>query len=166
MTSKSQVGMQLSLTVNDEVYTPADALDQIIPHLDKKLTYYDCTSNTSHNILNYLRDNGFTVLGSEGRDFLVDDLPDGVDVILTNPPYSIKDDFIARCYELGKPWAMLMPVNTVQGKKRGAMFMRDGLEMLVINHRVKFTEKGSPSFGVAWFCNDVLPDKLMFSGAI
>jgi len=34
------------------------------------------------------------------------------DIIITNPPYSLKEEFFKRAYELGKPFAFLMPLTT------------------------------------------------------
>ena len=45
-------------------------------------------------------------------DCASDDVYDGV---ITNPPYSLKDKFIEHCYELDKPFALLLPVTAIQG---------------------------------------------------
>ena len=162
MSYASQQLAHSSNTTTDETYTPTDAILPLLPYLDHSLTYYDCTSNSSMNIVNCLRDNGFKCLGSEGRDFLIDDIPAGVDAIITNPPYSIKDKFIKRCYELDKHFALLMPINTLQGKYRSKLFETNGIELLVFGSRIKFTDAGSPPFGVAWYCKDILPQQLVF----
>jgi len=147
---------------SDECYTPIEAVLPLLPYLDKTLTYYDCTSNISSNIVDFLISNGFYCIASTGKDFLVDDIPSGVDVVLTNPPYSKKDKFIQRCYDINKPFALLLPVSSIQGQKRGELFDIYGIELLVLNKRIDFTGKGSPHFGVAWFCNNLLPKKLIF----
>jgi hypothetical protein len=134
----------------------------MLPYLDKTLTYYDCTSNISSNIVDFLNSKGFKCIPSKGKDFLLDDIPSEVDVVLTNPPYSKKDKFIQRCYNINKPFALLLPVSSIQGKKRGELFDMYGIELLVLNKRIDFTGKGSPHFGVAWFCNNLLPQKLIF----
>jgi hypothetical protein len=43
------------------------------------------------------------------------------------------------------------------------MFNEYGIEILTLNKRIDFTGKGSPHFGVAWFCHDVLPQQLAFA---
>jgi len=149
-------------TQSDECYTPKEAIEPILEYLDKNKTYYDCTSGVSLSIVDFLNKKGFKCLSSEEKDFLFDDIPKEVDVILTNPPYSKKDKFIERCYELGKPFALLLPVSSIQGQKRGGMFGKKGIELLVLNKRIDFTGKGSPHFGVAWFCNGVLDKKIIF----
>lgn len=61
--------------------------------------------------LYYVDKNGedVAIAGSAvGHDFFVEGLPDGVDGIVTNPPFSRKHDFFARCCELGKPFCILV----------------------------------------------------------
>jgi hypothetical protein len=146
----------------DECYTPSYALEVLLPYLDKNKTYYEATSNISSNIITCANINGFNFIESNGRDFLKDDLP-AFDAIITNPPYSIKDKFIEKCYQLDKPFALLLPVTAIQGKFRGNLFSKYGIELLILNSRVDFTGKGAPHFGVAWFCKNILPSNLIFT---
>ncbi len=156
----------LKITANnvesDECYTPANGVEPLLEFLDNGMVYYDCTSGISSNIVNTLNYNGYKCFGSGDKDFLTDEIPEGVDAIITNPPYSKKDKFIARCYELDKPFALLLPVSALQGQRRGQMFIDKGIEILTLNNRIDFTGKGSPHFGVAWFCYKILPEKLLF----
>jgi len=57
-----------------------------------------------------------------GNDFLVDEPAFAYDCIITNPPYSIKDRFLTRCYELKKPFALLMPLTALEGKYRQQLY--------------------------------------------
>jgi len=146
---------------SDECYTPNSALMPLMEYLDKNKIYYDCTSGISSNVVNFFNNNGFICKNSFDRDFLTDNFDD-YDIIITNPPYSKKDKFIQRCYEIGKPFALLLPVSSLQGQKRGEMFSKNGIDILVLNKRIDFTGKGSPHFGVAWFCYKILPERLIF----
>lgn len=149
-------------SASDECYTPSSAVAPLLEHLDRDLVYYEATSGISSSIVSFMRSEGYNVVSSEGRDFLKDELP-YFDAIITNPPYSIKDKFIDKCYSLKKPFALLLPVSSIQGKKRGSMFAENGLELLVLNNRVDFTGKGAPHFGVAWFCSGLLNKKIIFT---
>jgi hypothetical protein len=146
---------------SDECYTPQEALLPLLPYLNTTTVYYDCTSGISGSIVEHLNENGFTCKSSEGRDFLTDTFSD-FDCIITNPPYSKKDKFIEKCYNLNKPFALLLPVSALQGQRRARLF-RNGIELLVLGKRIDFTGKGSPHFGVAWFCKDILPTQLVFA---
>lgn len=145
---------------SDECYTPSEAVVPLLKYLDKDKIYYEATSGISKNIALCLRNNGFKCMLSQGDFFKQKVVFDG---IITNPLYSIKDKFIERCYATGKPFALLLPVSALQGIKRGGMFGEYGIELLVLNKRIDFTGKGSPHFGVAWFCHNILPNNLIFS---
>lgn len=151
---------------SDECYTPKEAIIPLLSYLPPEWIYYDCTSGKSSNIVDFLNDNEFICKNSADRDFLDDGLFSEklpkFDAIITNPPYSKKDKFIERCYEIGKPFALLLPVSSLQGQKRGEMFSENGIEILTLNKRIDFTGKGSPHFGVAWFCYKILPKRLIF----
>lgn len=90
------------------------------------------------------------------------------DVIISNPPYSIKDGVIDRCYKLNKKFMLLLPLPTLQGKTRYKSFIK-GLELLVFDGRISYYANGHThevqdgnSFASCYFCHDVLPDKLVF----
>jgi len=164
MASSSIIALKASCRTSegDECYTPCKAVKPLLKFLDKNLLYYDCTSGISKNIVNCLLENGFKAKDSGSLDYLKDKIPDDFDVLITNPPYSKKDAFLEKAYLDGRPFAMLLPVTALQGIKRNALFKKYGVEILVLNKRVDFTGKGSPHFGVAWFCRGLLPCNLMF----
>jgi len=49
------------------------------------------------------------------------------DAQITNPPYSIKGEWIARSFELGKPFALLVPIETLE--------LNGDIRPLVIEHK-------------------------------
>lgn len=96
-------------------------------------------------------------------------------MIITNPPYSLKDDFLKRCYEYKKPFCLLLPITALEGKVRGQMFRENGIEVLVLDGRVQFMKnmikdynksKSGSWFNTSWFCWNVLKDKLIFEKLI
>lgn len=147
---------------SDECYTPVNQVSPLLEFLDKDKTYYEATSGISSNILDGFNHSGYSMVGSDGRDFFDCGSDDVYDGIVTNPPYSIKDKFIEHCYKLEKPFALLLPVASFQGGKRGRMFMEHGMSALVYNNRIDFTGKGSPHFGVAWFIHGFLPPNTIY----
>lgn len=149
-------------TESDECYTPADQVLPLLQYLDKDKTYYEATSGKSSNILTGFNKYGYNIVGSDNRDFFDCTRDDVYDGIITNPPYSKKDDFIEHCYSLGKPFALLLPVASFQGGRRGRMFMEHGMSALVYNRRVDFTGKGNPTFGNAWFMWGILPPNTIY----
>ena len=61
---------------------------------------------------------GYKVIRShidEGKNFFYYEPEEHYDVIISNPPFSCKDDVLKRLYELDKPYAMLLPIPALQG---------------------------------------------------
>jgi len=142
--------------VND-FQTPVIALDPLIPYLPHRI--WECACGKG-NIVNYLSSKGFNVLASDindGHDFLVwSPSLDSFDAIVTNPPYSLKDEFLKRCYLLQKPFALLMPLTTLEGKRQ-LWLEKYGIEIILLDKILNFetpSGEGTGSwFATAWFTN-------------
>lgn len=166
---------------SDDWQTPPHALGPLLPFLKPNWLIWEPCSGKG-NLVNDLREKNFTVFASDiknGRDFLK--LPRGrlrsemewilgaYDCVVTNPPYSLKLEFLTRAYELGKPFAFLMPLFTFEGPKRQALFEEHGLEVIFINKRVEFEPpKGSNpvGFATAWFTSGLKIGKDITYGKI
>jgi len=154
---------------SDEFSTPKYALKPLLPFLKKSVTIWECAWGDG-DLAKHLKKEGFEVIGESYKDFLDEDFSlnkKGFDMIVTNPPYSKKDEFLKRAYELGKPFAFLMPLTTLEGIKRGALFKKYGLQLIIPNRRINFitpSGKGSGAwFQTAWFCWKMnLPKDIMF----
>lgn len=102
----------------------------------------------------------------EGQDFFEYE-PDQFDLIVDNPPFSEKDKVLERLYSFNKPFAILLPLNSLQGKTRYKYF-KQGIQLLSFDARVSYHDKshmknvvkGSP-FATAYFCRDLLPKDLI-----
>lgn len=156
---------------NDELYTPEYAVYPLLPYLEKfkNKIFWECTDFGESNITKVLKDNGFSVVTShinKNQNFF-EYQPNNWDVLITNPPYSLKDEFLEKAYELGKPFCMLLPLTALEGVKRGDLFKKYGIEVLILDKRVNFMkEKKSCWFNTSWFCWDVLPKQLIFEKII
>ncbi len=147
---------------SDECYTPANQVECLLKYIPKDKIYYEATSGKSNSIIEGCRANGYDIRGSDGKDFFSCTSDDVYDGIITNPPYSQKDQFIEHCYKLGKPFALLLPVATLQGNKRGALFIEHGISVIAYVKRIDFTGGGAPAFGVAWFIHGFIPPNQIF----
>lgn len=158
--------------VNDEFYTPIHAISPLTPFL-KRFNKVLCPFDTElSNVVKVIKLNGCDVKSSslyDGKDFFKigkEDVKD-IDCIVSNPPYSIKDEVLKHLYYLGKPFCMLMPLTALEGKARGKLYQKYGLELLVFDARINYMKsKKSNWFNTSWFCWNVLPEKLMFHSVI
>ena len=72
-----------------------------------------------------------------------------------------------RIYSFNKPFAILLPLNSLQGKTRYKYF-KNGIQLLSFDARISYHDKrhmdnvvkGSP-FATAYFCKDLLPKDLV-----
>jgi hypothetical protein len=154
----------------DRCETPAYALDPLLPYLRSGWLIWEPACG-SGRIVRTLTAQGFTVTGSDlldGRSFF-DWQPRDFDAIVTNPPYSIKPEWIRRCYALGKPFALLVPVETIGGGAVQAMMDHFGSELLLLNKRVNFympnnkeLSGNGAQFPVLWFCWQMLPAPIVY----
>lgn len=150
----------------DEFYTPEYAVEPLIEFINHELTVWEPTDFGESKITSCLNKNGNKVISSHistGQNFFEYSPDFHYDMIITNPPYSLKTEFIKRCFELEKPFALLLPITALEGQERGKIYREfGGIELLVLDRRVEFISGKTNWFNTSWFCKDVLPEKLMF----
>lgn len=154
---------------SDEVFTPKYAVLPLVKYIPNGSTIWCPFDTLESEYVKVFTENGYKVIHShidKGKNFFEYE-PKEYDIIISNPPFSIKDDIIKHLYELDKPYAMLLPIPTLQGQKRFE-YMKDGLQILSFNKRINFytdpsreeIQKGV-SFGCACFCKNFLPKDLI-----
>lgn len=157
---------------NDELYTPTYAIEPLIKYivdlenrLQRNIIIWECTDYGESNITSILEYYDFKVISTHKNnfDFLKDKPTFDFDVIVTNPPYSLKDEFLKKCYDYKKPFALLLPITTLEGVTRNKMFKNYGIELMVFDKRINFmSNKKSCWFNTSWFCWQLLPQQLIF----
>ena len=158
---KSTLGVRTG--VGDEFYTPEYAVRPLLPYLPSNQVIWECAWGTGE-LAGHLRAAGHHVVGCAGMDFLKEPPPQW-DIMVTNPPYSHKNAFLERAYSLGKPFAFLLPVESLGGG-RVRLYRQHGIELLVPSKRINFYDAhgqaNAASFPTAWFCWKLLPSPLIF----
>ena len=155
---------------SNENYTPYYAVDPIMKYIPKDKTIWCPFDEEWSAYYNSFKDGDYTVIRSsiqEGQDFFTYE-PDNYDIIVSNPPFNIKDKILKRLDELGKPFAILLPMNSLQGDKRYQYCFKNGIQMLAFDKRIGFHSidnmatptEGTP-FASAYFCRDVLSKDLI-----
>src|SRR6056297_3111047 len=147
---------------SNDFQTPPKALKPLIQFLKKEWTIWECAEGEG-NLSTELFNKGFNVVSSDinnkndgffsinsynnikqntlkryfEKDFL-NWKPEKWDCIITNPPFSLKQEFLERCYKLGKPFALLLPLTTFETKKRQDLFKKYGVQVIFFNKRINF----------------------------
>lgn len=163
---------------SDEVFTPAYAVQPLIKYIKnyqeklqkKELTIwcpFDLEFSNFVQVLSQI--NGVKVIYTHidnGQNFFYYEPNEDYDLIISNPPFSCKDDVLKRLYELNKPYAMLLPIPTLQGQTRFP-YMKN-IQYLGFDKRINYykdvsmtkTQDGV-SFGSCYICKDFLPRDLI-----
>lgn len=144
----------------DACQTPAYAIDPLLPYLDRSWTIWEPAAGEGL-LVDALSDSNFEmIIGSDiltGSNFFEFEPDQEWDCIVTNPPFSLKYRWMERCYQLGKPFALLLPVETLGAKTAQEMFREHGIEVIFMDKRINFKmpnkgwDGGGAQFPVAWF---------------
>jgi len=158
--------------IMDQCQTPMYAVEILLPYL-KNCYIWEPAAGKGY-ICEYLAYWGYFVQGSdiiydETHNFFIYDIAKDPevhgpyedtfewDVIVTNPPYSIKYQWIQRCLELGKPFALLVPVETIATQRFAKFVEQYGeFEYIIPHQRVDFimpnkgTDGAGAQFPVLW----------------
>lgn len=156
---------------NDEFYTPRYAIKPLVKYINKDMKVW-CPFDTNRSlIVDEFRKNGnqveYTHI-STGQDFFKTKVD--CDVIISNPPYSLKGEVFEKLFELKKPFAMLVGVVGIfESQHRFNMFKNNKFEIMYMNKRIAYfkdynDEKPSlnPPFSSVWICSNILPQQIVF----
>lgn len=153
----------------DECYTPYYAIEPLLEYIPKDKIIWCPFDEEWSAFYQTFKKHGYHVIRShikEGFDFFNYE-PNEWDIMVSNPPFSKKVNVLDRALKLGKPFALLLPLGTIQGQHTFPI-MKQGIEVLAFDKRVAFHTKGDmehytkgTAFATAYFCNNILPEKLI-----
>lgn len=136
----------------NDFQTPPQALAPLLPYLKPGWPIWECAAGKG-NLVKELQRAGHTVIASDiltGQDFLTWRPEEPYACIITNPPYSLKQQFLERCYALERPFALLLPLTTFDTRKRQALFEKHGVQLVFFDKRINFETPDGKGKG-AWF---------------
>lgn len=169
----------------DKFQTPDRALDYLCPFIPEQSIVWEQACGKG-NLLRGFRRRGYSSFGSdierqtddldvEIADFLQKETDHPYDLMVTNPPFSIKTAFLQRCYDLQKPFALLLPLTIFDSEKRRAAMRERGVQVIIPDERFNFEtpnhednlstgkKTGGAWFMTAWFCWGFnLPKQIVF----
>ena len=162
--------IQYQFSKRDEYFTPSYAVYPIMKRLKAGATVWCPFDREDSEYVRVLSGHGFSVVYGHiqtGQDFFQTDVPD-CDYIISNPPYSLKNQVLERLYAIGKPFAMLINFQGIfDSRQRFQMFKEHRVEMLWLSPRVAYlTERGRLRQGVpfqsGYLCSGICENQLEF----
>lgn len=131
----------------DDYSTPPESFDLLFKYISRdKINwdpfYFDGRLNVPED----------TVFIHEDKDFFQYE-PIRYDFIISNPPYSIKQKIFERCEKLNKPYALLLPMDTMERQYMNDIMKTRDVTIIIPRIRYKFNDNNfTPPFKVCWFC--------------
>ena len=153
MASLTLRGRAVNFQKDDSWNTPPQAWIDIKEYIPKKVLWEPfMLNNETSTSITTLQEMGFEVLGNSTDDFFETNKGE---VIVSNPPFSIKGKILKRLYELDKPFIVIFPISSlsqIQFKK----YFRDKIQIIIPKKRIQFM-KGSDQlnrscFDVIYYC--------------
>lgn len=155
---------------SDEYFTPKEAVIPLLDYIRKEDIIWCPFDYEDSSFVRIFQENENKVIFShidEGKNFFYYEPEIPYDIIISNPPFSCKDDVLKRLNELKKPFAMLLPLPTLQGQKRFEYLQNS--QALIFDKRINFyqnREQTKMAKGVAfasiYICKNFLPKDLIF----
>jgi len=131
---------------DDAYMTPKEVWESIAHLLPKDKILWECFYGDGKSG-EYLTELGFQV---EHHDIdFFDDPPFDYDILVSNPPYSIKPKVFKRLAEIDKPFMMLVPVSTMT-KQFLKKYFQDKIQIVIPKTRIHFIKNGLQT-KASWF---------------
>lgn len=157
---------------NDNFFTPPYAVKPILAYVPLQMTVWCPFDTEESHFVKMLKAQGNKVICTHidnGQDFFTTPVPQ-CDMIISNPPYSVKTEVLERLFEIGKPFAMLVgAVGLFESQQRFDMFKNNEFEIMYLNRRVAYfkdyaDQKPSlnPPFSSVYVCHKMLPKQIVF----
>tara|TARA_B110000503_G_scaffold96522_1_gene145119 strand:- start:240 stop:728 length:489 start_codon:yes stop_codon:yes gene_type:complete len=130
--------------------TPLEAFELIFQYVDKtKRIYFPFFNDGS--LVNHLNTLEVNYIHSNTDFFTYE--PEEYNCIVDNPPYSIKQKVFERCIALDKPFALLVPMDTLDRQYFSKLFKNRDFTIIIPNKRYNFVsneKKLTPAFKCIW----------------
>lgn len=155
---------------SDEYYTPDFAVRPILKYIPRNIIVWCPFDTEESQYVKLIRENGNEVIATHidnEENFFFYEPKEHYDVIISNPPFSCKDAILRRLTELSKPYAMLLPLPTLQGQ--GRFDDIKDCQALIFDKRINFFTDVSQTkmakgvaFASIYICKNFLPKDLIF----
>lgn len=138
----------------DNCYTPPHATLPLLEYISMADIIWESAPGDEFMIEALLNQGVGQVVYSD-KDFFTWQ-PERWNIQITNPPYSRKFEWLRRSYALGKPFALLLPVESIGAKQGNTLIAEFGAQFILFTKRINFHMPnkgyaGSAQFPVLWW---------------
>lgn len=161
------MSLQTVTARGDEYYTPDYVVEVIVPYLKKNeniKTIWSPFDMEHSEYVKVLRENGFNVVHTHldtGQDYLTYEPDFEFDAIVSNPPFSIKNEVFEKTIKYGKPWALLMSATSVQSASFVNVLSKESqLNNIMFDKRISYNGDRPPF--PSWYFTGKLLDRTEF----
>ena len=138
---------------DDDYMTQKSAWEDILQYIPKDKVVWECFYGDGKSG-QHLRELGLDVV-HEPVDFFDSNLGD---ILVSNPPYSMKKEVFTRLKELDKPFVMLVPTTTLHTKYFKELFEANNIQLILpykkrqFESRTKILSPNGCSFYTCYIC--------------
>ena len=153
--------------VNDDYRTPKYLVTCLEPfildfmrknRINRQLVVYCPFDTADSEFVRYFKDCDAKVIYGDiktGQDFFETPIPE-CDLIVSNPPFSMKREIFARLFHAGKPFALLLNLQAIQYQEIGLLFYEEGqrsedIQFIIPDKKVSFNGNTS-AFCSGYYC--------------
>ena len=148
-----------TFTKHDDYMTPKSAWENIKDYIPKDKVIWEAFYGDGKSG-DYLTELGFNVI-HEDKDFFSNDLGE---IIISNPPFTIKEEVLTRLKELDKPFILIMPCSTLTTQYFRKLFSKseNRIQIIIPRKRIQFIKlingkrpkkcKNACNFDCFYFC--------------
>lgn len=128
------------LANNNEMYTPPEAVQIILPFLPKDKVYREACYGMWHFAQELTR-GGVEVVWHKDIDCLTSEPEQNWDIWITNPPFNGNKMFVDRAIELWKPFVFLMRLEHLWGVDAYDLLHDLDIQILIPKRRINYIKR-------------------------
>ena len=135
-----------SRVVEEKTYTINEAIVPLLKHLEKEYMFHVWIEDKQ--LAKTLEKNKFIPKLTE--DFLNSGFPSKYDVLVVGTD-TMNDKYVEKCFKYLRPFAILLPLESLASGKTNALFNQHGIATIVLDKPINFTDKRGNGVSAAWF---------------